>query len=371
MKLGDLIKQKINSSNSAQQKTHLFNVNETLIKWSDTVKLFDKFSHRLPEKISPEFKDIKLLKLWNQILDMHTNMLTDIVNSLKEDIDETTYTKLRKLTKLFADFIAANFKFNIVEKIEQSLVSDLETENYEEIDLSHITKTDKKTVFIIGLHPSLRKYVYELLYELYTELNNDEIDVETIIHKYVKLLQLTLISYTRVYAEYDELLWEEYDIPEYIHEANIVLRFTELKKKVSIGSNVIRAVYRDQKYTNENIKELPFYVLAQTSMYPGAKITNYKEIFTKLVIDYIEKIRLRNLTEFFRSETQTYTLSVILSQVFQNKSKDIYRKIDKYLNELKDVIYKYRFSGYKRTKPHAVIDREFYLDLYKLYAKIV
>ena len=374
IKLKDLIKAKINDSNDEKQKTSLLNVNDELIVWYELINKFNKYSHRLPEKVSTEFKDFQLLKIWNRILKTHARLLENFIESIKNDIDNEMYNNFKTLTRIVNEFILNNFSFNLDEKLD--IITQDNNKDDNEIDKTQLIKktqsTDKKTIFVIGLHPSLQKHVNELLFELLELTRAKQIDKTQIIHKFMKLLQLTLISYTRIHCKQQDVLWDEHLIPDFINEVNIILRFTELKKKIRIGTNVLKQVYLSKKYNNEDIQKLPFYILAQTSMYPGSKIKNYQDILCKITLDYIEKIRYRNLTEFFRSETQTYTYSIILTNVFSDKNKltkDDKKQLRKYIRQLIDIIHKYRFSSYKYTKEHKIIDKEFYLDLYDLYIK--
>jgi hypothetical protein len=359
-KLGDLIKSKMKNSRDENQANFLFNVNEKLLKWNSLLIRFKKYSNRLPEKIAPDFKDDKLISTWNEILTLHTEMLFDIISSIKNDISDSEFKNLNLLTQIYTDFIKENFL----------IVSD--TEETGQI------KPDGKNVFVIGLHPQLQRHVVELLFNIYIQIQKANSDNEPVtkdlVNRFIKLLQLTLISYTRIDCSKREDLWQKYYIPEFIGTLNTVMRFTELKKKVNIGIQLIRKIYQQQQYTDDDIAKLPLYIISQTSMYPGAKVKNYKEIFCNLVIDYLEKLRYANLTEFFRAETQTYTFSVLLSNIFNTKRNlnkfDLYT-ISGLIQKLKDIVYKYRFSNYKTTKSHEQIDREFYTELYDLYTTIL
>jgi hypothetical protein len=353
-KLGELIKSKMKHSKDKNQAGFLFNVNEKLLRWNTLIDRFKKYSNRLPEKISPEFKDKKLVKTWNEILMLHTDMLFDIVDSIRNDIPAQEYQNLKTLTDIYAEFIIKNFLIDETKQNEKG-----------------------KNVFVIGLHPQLQRHVVELLFNIFMRIQNNKditIIADEIINRFIKLLQLTLISYTRIDCPKKDELWQKYYISDYIEVLNTIMRFTELKKKVNIGIQLIKKIYTQHQYTDDDIEKLPLYIISQTSMYPGARVKNYKDIFCNLVIDYLEKLRYANLTEFFRAETQTYTFSVLLSNVFNTKKKinkfELYTILGLTL-KLKDIVYKYRFSSYKTTKAHEQIDKEFYTELYRLYSSVL
>jgi len=375
VKLKDLLQSKIdNMKISEKVKKEIINLDNSLVNWYNLVDKFVMFSHRLPEKVSTKFKSDKLIQIWNQILDKHKQVLDNITNRILLYIDEQTNINESEKERLKQVFITLDdaAKFYLDNQKITFETDNTDTNNDNE-------NTQKKKIFIISLHPRLKEHINNLLFDLLTSI--DDKDLEQIKHKYMKTIQLTLISYTIMHCNYCKEIWEQYQIPEFIDKLYIVVRFTELKKKLDIGLNTIYTVYKhiyeetDNNNGNSNnrfqIEKLPEYVLIQTLMIPGARINNVEDIYCKTITDYIEKIRKKKLNDLYRSETQTYTYSQLLTYLQTKENIPTYQYIESYLKRLKEILYKYRFSEYKLNKPYEQIDKEFYLELFNLYKQTI